>query len=131
MVVVTPDNGGSTWFGGLNAPLRSGKLTPFEGGVKVPAFALDHSGNYIMKGGNEFQHTFHISEWLHTFLSLVGSISLVEDLNIHGRDQSKALKDNSAIRNDVLLELYRSQDSIPFHFIVYSFVLGMDLTEPL
>ena len=68
VVVVTPDNGGSTWFGGLNAPLRSGKLTPFEGGVKVPAFAVDHSGNYLMKGGKEFQHIFHISDWLPTFL---------------------------------------------------------------
>ena len=98
-------------IGGLNAPLRSGKLTPFEGGVKVPAFAVDHSGNYMMKGGKEFQHIFHISDWLPTFLSWAGSISLVEDLNIDGRDQSKALQDNSAIRNDVLLELYRSQDS--------------------
>ena len=44
VIVVTPDNGGSVWFGGLNAPLRSGKLTPFEGGVRVPAFALDLSG---------------------------------------------------------------------------------------
>ena len=30
VLVVTPDNGGSVWFGGLNTPLRSGKLTPFE-----------------------------------------------------------------------------------------------------
>ena len=35
VVVVTSDNGGANWFGGLNEPLRAGKLTPFEGGVKV------------------------------------------------------------------------------------------------
>ena len=49
VVVVSPDNGGSTWYGGLNAPLRSGKLTPFEGGVRVPAFAVDFSGRYMNK----------------------------------------------------------------------------------
>jgi arylsulfatase A-like enzyme len=35
------DNGGSPWFGGLNVPLRSGKTTPYEGGVRVPGFAVD------------------------------------------------------------------------------------------
>merc|ERR1711970_89097 len=29
VIITTPDNGGSVWFGGLNSPLRSGKLTPF------------------------------------------------------------------------------------------------------
>jgi arylsulfatase A-like enzyme len=37
--------GGSTWFGGLNYPLRSGKLTVFEGGCRVPAFAVDFSAD--------------------------------------------------------------------------------------
>ena len=111
VVVVTPDNGGSTWFGGLNAPLRSGKLTPFEGGVRVPAFAVDLSGNYMVKGGKEFNHMFHISDWLPTFLSWAGSTKLVADLNLDGKDQSKALLANAAARNDVLLELYRAEDS--------------------
>ena len=31
VVVFSSDNGGSPWFGGLNAPLRAGKMTPFEG----------------------------------------------------------------------------------------------------
>ena len=30
LLVLTSDNGGSVFFGGLNAPLRSGKHTSFE-----------------------------------------------------------------------------------------------------
>ncbi len=39
------DNGGSPWFGGLNVPLRSGKTTPYEGGVRVPGFAVDFTAD--------------------------------------------------------------------------------------
>lgn len=31
VIVVSSDNGASTWEGGLNYPLRSGKFSPFEG----------------------------------------------------------------------------------------------------
>jgi hypothetical protein len=31
VVVVSSDNGGSVWEGGLNFPLRSGKFSSFEG----------------------------------------------------------------------------------------------------
>lgn len=46
ILYLTSDNGGSTWFGGLNTPLRGGKSTPYEGGVKVPAFFVDFTPNY-------------------------------------------------------------------------------------
>ena len=32
LFIFSSDNGGATFFGGLNAPLRSGKTMPFEGG---------------------------------------------------------------------------------------------------
>jgi len=60
VIVVSPDNGGSVWFGGLNQPLRSGKLTPFEGGVRVPAFVVDFSGQYTRQG--DLKHMVHISD---------------------------------------------------------------------
>ena len=50
VVVFSSDNGGSVWFVGSNAPLRSGKFTTFEGGVRVPAFLLDFSSQYSAQG---------------------------------------------------------------------------------
>merc|ERR1719186_875416 len=111
VVVVTPDNGGSVWFGGLNAPLRSGKLTPFEGGVRVPAFALDLSGKFVKTGGEEMIHMIHISDWLPTFLSWAGASHLVAGLGMDGLDQTEALRDNVEVRTEVLLELFTDKES--------------------
>ena len=109
--VVTPDNGASVWFGGLNEPLRSGKLTPFEGGVRVPAFAVDLSGKYVMTGGKEHSYMFHISDWLPTFLSWAGASHLVDGLDLDGMNQAVGLKNNTIIRKEVLLELFTSTES--------------------
>lgn len=39
VVVVSSDNGASTWEGGLNYPLRSGKFSPFEGTIPYCCYA--------------------------------------------------------------------------------------------
>ena len=91
VVIVSSDNGGSVWLGGLNYPFRSGKLTPFEGGVRVPSFAIDLSANgtYLGKGGREFTNIMHISDWLPTFLSWSGQSKLLKGVKLDGVDQSK------------------------------------------
>ena len=109
VLVVTSDNGGSTWFGGLNAPLRSGKLTPFEGGVRVPAFVVDFSGRYSRPG--DLGHLVHISDWLPTFLSWAGASHLAADKDLDGLDQSEALKSGKLVRRDVVLEMVTKNDS--------------------
>ncbi|XP_066925705.1 arylsulfatase I-like [Clytia hemisphaerica] len=112
VIVVSSDNGGSVWFGGLNQPLRSGKLNVFEGGVRVSAFVRDLSnGKYIGKGGREFHHKMHISDWLPTFLSWSDSKYLVEDLNLDGIDQSEALKAGESARDEVLIDLYSPKEA--------------------
>lgn len=111
VLVVTPDNGASVWFGGLNEPLRSGKLTPFEGGVRVPAFAVDLSGQYVMTGGVEHNYMFHISDWLPTFLSWAGASNLLDGLGLDGQDQAVGLKNNTIVRKEMLLELFTAEDS--------------------
>merc|ERR1719347_1897551 len=111
IIVVSSDNGGSVWFGGLNAPLRSGKLTPFEGGVRVPGFVLDLSRSFVATGGGEMNHMIHISDWLPTFLSWARSSHLVSGLALDGLDQSLALKHNKEVRTEVLLELFTEKES--------------------
>lgn len=43
IIIVSSDNGASPWFGGRSYPYRGTKATPFEGGVKVPAFIIELS----------------------------------------------------------------------------------------
>lgn len=96
IVVIASDNGGSTWFGGMNEPYRGGKTTSLQGGVLVPAFAMDLSpdGRYLGLGsaaasatdrdqgklsmtdmtatGREYSKLMHISDWFPTLLSFAG-----------------------------------------------------------
>ena len=109
--VVTSDNGGPTWFGGLNAPYRGTKFTPFEGGAKVPGFVLDMSGNYTMGDGAEMNHMMHISDWMPTFLSWAGAKDSYKDLSLDGMDQTRALKKDKKVRDEVLIELFTEKES--------------------
>lgn len=110
VVVISPDNGGSVWFGGNNQPLRSGKLTPFEGGVRVPAIALDLGGGHIPLQ-KEFHHMVHISDWLPTFLSWTGANELGQSLGLDGVNQAEAFRTDKEARKDVLLELFTAEGS--------------------
>ncbi len=40
LVVFTSDNGGALWYEQSNGPLRGGKQDMYEGGIRVPAFAM-------------------------------------------------------------------------------------------
>jgi len=115
IVVVSSDNGGSVWFGGLNAPLRSGKHTSFEGGVRVPAFAVDlsDSGNHLGTGGRDYPHMVHISDWLPTFLQTAGKPALVasKGLVLDGMPLLEGIRTGAKVRTSVLLDLYTATDS--------------------
>jgi len=112
IVVVSSDNGGSVWFGGLNAPLRSGKHTSFEGGVRVPAFALDLSdGQHLGPGGRDYPHMVHVSDWLPTFLQAAGKAALTKGLKLDGLPLLEGLRTGAQVRSSVLLDLYTATDS--------------------
>ena len=51
-----------------------------------------------------FQHKFHISDWLPTFLSWANAKDLITDLNLDGIDQSEALVSGQQVRDEVLLD---------------------------
>ena len=48
LIVFHSDNGGQTQQGAVNLPLREGKSTVFEGGIRVPARL--HAPNVLPKG---------------------------------------------------------------------------------
>eukprot|EP00928_Gymnodinium_smaydae_P091825 TRINITY_DN75573_c0_g1_i1.p1 TRINITY_DN75573_c0_g1~~TRINITY_DN75573_c0_g1_i1.p1 ORF type:complete len:393 (-),score=29.47 TRINITY_DN75573_c0_g1_i1:293-1372(-) len=78
LIVVSSDNGGPTYNlptigsgAANNRPLRGGKMSDWEGGVRVNAFV---SGGYIPaeKRGSKSRELIHMSDWYTTFCSLAG-----------------------------------------------------------
>lgn len=131
ILYVSSDNGGSTWFGGLNTPLRGGKSTPYEGGVKVPAFFVDFTKDKIYTGKpREYYGLMHCSDILPTMLSYAG-ISYDELTktvnNLDGYDFSQYFLSNTinkSPRNEVLLELYNKGECIFQNESMHSYLVG-------
>ncbi|XP_067931098.1 arylsulfatase B-like [Watersipora subatra] len=77
VIVFQSDNGGSNIRGGHgecygnNYPLRNGKTSPYEGGIKVPTIYVDHRLPAFTQG-TERNFMMHITDWLPTFLDLAG-----------------------------------------------------------
>ena len=97
LIIFTSDNGGSgPWAPsgkypgtyqpspvlGNNQPLRGGKGTVYEGGVRVPAFIHWPAR---LSGGTTFRHPLHIVDWMPTLLALAG-YSSPTTLPLDGRD---------------------------------------------
>lgn len=132
IIVFSSDNGGSSWFGGLNYPLRGSKNTPFEGGIRVPGFIVDFRKNV---SDTEYNGLFHVSDMLPTLLSL--SYIDKEKYNyqeMDGLDHSIALYSPSVntvpVRTEVLLELRlknfttTSQDILAMRVNNYKLIVG-------
>lgn len=95
--VVASDNGGCSFSGGYNWPLRAGKQYLYEGGIRVNAFV--HSALIPMeRRGNWYDGLFHVSDWLPTIvagaLRMNYSSPLPSDLD--GVDQWQSLLGQSA-----------------------------------
>ena len=73
LMVVSSDNGGPEYFGagGNNYPLKGGKLTDWQGGVRVNAFV---SGGFLPEKmrGQKTEAYIHIADWFSTFCNLAG-----------------------------------------------------------
>ena len=63
------DNGGQISGGATNTPLKGGKGSYLEGGVRVPAFI--HSP-LLSSGGQINNDLLHITDWFPTLLQLAG-----------------------------------------------------------
>ena len=70
LVVFSSDNGGSLQHAANNAPLRDGKGSLYEGGVRVPAFAVWPDR---IKAGSIIEQPVHVVDWHPTVLALAGA----------------------------------------------------------
>ena len=65
------DNGGPVNFGADNFPLRGGKATFFEGGIKGASFITSPLIHQRFRGKTN-NAWLHISDWYPTLISLAG-----------------------------------------------------------
>uniref|UniRef100_A0A7S3XL37 Sulfatase N-terminal domain-containing protein n=1 Tax=Heterosigma akashiwo TaxID=2829 RepID=A0A7S3XL37_HETAK len=71
VLIVASDNGGCTHYGGNNWPLRGGKNSLWEGGLRVPAFI--HSPLLPEAArGTTYEELVHVSDWLPTIMGMLG-----------------------------------------------------------
>lgn len=71
LIIWTTDNGSPVQVGGSNHPLRGGKSTNWQGGVRVPTFV---TGGYLPSNmyGKTLTGLVHVSDWYATFSELAG-----------------------------------------------------------
>jgi arylsulfatase B len=73
LVLFFADNGGAIYnvAGGNNYPLKGGKMSDWQGGIRGTAFV---SGGYVphAKRGTTLTALLHVSDWYRTFASIAG-----------------------------------------------------------
>ncbi|XP_064602817.1 arylsulfatase B-like [Liolophura sinensis] len=83
IIIFTADNGGPTYAGANNMPLRGGKVTLWEGGTKGAAFV--YSKTHLNKTGYVNTGMMHAVDWFPTILSAAGGVT--DGQGLDGVDQ--------------------------------------------
>jgi arylsulfatase A-like enzyme len=105
LIVFSTDNGGPTKFSNDNFPLRAGKGTIYEGGVRGCAFV-----NWPNKipAGVRCAEPMHIIDWYPTLIKLAGG-SLEQLLSIDGRDVWSMLTEKAPSPHEAIYSIGSSQ----------------------
>ncbi len=101
LIVFSSDNGGPTQFSNDNGPLRAGKGTIYEGGVRVCAFA-NWPGR--IPAGVTIEEPMHAVDWYPTLVKLGGG-SLEQKLPLDGRDVWPMLTEGAKSPHDAILSV--------------------------
>lgn len=100
LIIFSSDNGGpGPGRVTLNTPLRAGKGTIFEGGIRAAAFAT-WPGK--IAAGQSIDEPLHAVDWYPTLLKLTGA-SPVQKLPVDGKDLWPVLTKRAKSPHDVLL----------------------------
>ncbi len=98
VVVFLSDNGGDPSLGASNLPLRGGKGTTFEGGIRVPAL-LRYGAR--VAGGRDVDTVLSVNDLYPTLLGLCGA-EVPAAVELDGRDAWPALTAGAASPHDEL-----------------------------
>lgn len=100
LILFSSDNGGvSPGDVTLNTPLRAGKSTIYEGGVRVAAFARWPG---VIPEGSTIQEPLHVIDWYPTLLKLA-SAPTTQKLAVDGRDIWPVITQGAKSPHDALL----------------------------
>ncbi|CAK1598752.1 unnamed protein product [Parnassius mnemosyne] len=109
IIIFASDNGAPTlgdfpnW--GVNLPFRGKKNTPWEGGVRVPAFIWHTSFRPKVWTG-----LMHITDWMPTLIAAAGGTI---DKEIDGVDQWQSMiRDAKSLRKEVLIAVEDSDRNV-------------------
>eukprot|EP00116_Pleurobrachia_bachei_P000961 sb/3461223/ len=111
VVVVTSDNGAVNDGPGSNYPLRGGKRSFLEGGVR--ALTIVRAPGLLSKTGYTNTHLHHVTDWLPTFEFLAAGRKRVErpedpgDGVTYGVNIWPSISDNLSCRDFVLINIKR------------------------
>jgi arylsulfatase A-like enzyme len=106
------DNGGVPRLGARNEPLRGGKNSPWEGGIRVPA--LIH-GLSELEGGTVFDQRMTVMDLLPTFLD-AADIPLQAPKPIAGQNMWPALSEGvPTVSQNVVLSSYQASTDNLLH----------------
>ncbi|KAK3596803.1 hypothetical protein CHS0354_036643 [Potamilus streckersoni] len=89
LLVFTTDNGGPTYLGANNLPLRGAKTTLWEGGTKGSAFV--YSDTLLNQTKYLNTEIMHAVDWFPTLLHVAGGTA---DPGIDGKDMWPTISDN-------------------------------------
>ena len=121
LIVFTSDNGAVYGKKGSNYPLRGGKQSLFEGGVRAVSFV---SSPLLQKTGYVNKNLHHVTDWYATFQKMAGDQPEQHSklqLPLDGVDIWSSISNNQPCREEVLMN-YREhsmiQDSSGHEFLV-------------
>jgi len=110
LVIVSSDNGGSVTEGASNFPLRGGKKTLWEGGIRATAFV---TGGWLpdARRGQEMNALMHVTDWLPTLCTFAG-VDPAGDLELDGYDQSTNIMIGE-------MDMYHPREELLHHVILH------------
>jgi len=124
LVIFSSDNGGPVRLGATNGPLRAGKGTLYEGGVRVTAWA---SWPGTLRAGGTVTEPLQMVDWYPTLLKLAGARA-EQPLPIDGRDAWETIANGkTSPRSEWLLNVEPREGAIrsgPWKLVVANTPLG-------
>lgn len=100
LIIISSDNGGLPGALAANTPLRGGKNTNFEGGIRVRA-AMTGGALPPSLRGKTFKPFIHISDWFPTFSYLAGAKNYTHDEVYRNLAQSRGIDSSIVNKYDI------------------------------